>query len=216
VWDLAHSAGAFPVSLQTCNVDFAVGCTYKYINGGPGAPAFIYVAPRHIDHIKPVLCGWMGHAAPFAFSRDYVAGQNTTRLRVGTPPVIAMAVLEAALDIWDQVDLAALRKESERLSDLFIFEVEQRCPMLQLASPRAAVMRGSQVSFMHDQGYAIMQAVIARGVIGDFRAPNTLRFGICPLYNTEGDVRRAVSELAGVMANEEWRQPQFTQRNAVT
>jgi kynureninase len=216
IWDLAHSAGAFPVNLSACNVDFAVGCTYKYINGGPGAPAFIYVAPRHVATVRPALSGWMGHNAPFAFSRDYVPGQSTTRMRVGTPPVIAMAVLETALDIWDQVDIADVRKESVRLSDLFITEVESLCPTLLLASPRDAAIRGSQVSFAHLEGYAIMQALIARGVIGDFRAPDILRFGICPLYNTEDDVHRAALALEVVMKTEEWRKPQFMQRHAVT
>jgi kynureninase len=216
VWDIAHSAGAFPVDLQSCNVDFAVGCTYKYINGGPGAPAFIYVAPGLASDPHPVLSGWMGHAAPFDFARDYVAGNGISRMRVGTPPVIAMAVLEAALDIWDQVDLVALRAEYVRLSDYFINLVEARCPMLKLASPRNSAERGSQVSFTHADGYAIMQAVIARGVIGDFRAPDILRFGICPLYNTQDDIVRAAEVLNTVLQTGEWRQPQFMQRKAVT
>jgi kynureninase len=216
IWDLAHSAGAFPVHVSACNADFAVGCTYKYINGGPGAPAFIYVAPRHVNHLQPALSGWMGHNRPFAFSRQYEPGQGTIRLRVGTPPVIAMAVLEAALDIWEQVDLAGVRAESVRLSDLFIAEVEKRCPALKLASPRDAKERGSQVSFAFAYGYAVMQALIARGVIGDFRAPDILRFGICPLYNNDNDIHSAALALEAVMTSGEWRQQQFMQRQAVT
>jgi kynureninase len=216
IWDLAHSAGAFPVELAACNVDFAVGCTYKYLNGGPGAPAFIYVAPRVVGTVQPVLSGWMGHDAPFAFSRDYVAAQNTTRMRVGTPPVIAMAVLEAALDIWEQVDLAEIRKESVRLSEFFIAEVDRRCPTLGLATPRDATMRGSHVSFTHQEGYAIMQAMIARGVIGDFRAPTILRFGICPLYNTESEILRAAEALETVMKTGAWQKPEFMKKHAVT
>jgi kynureninase len=216
VWDLAHSASAFPVDVSACNVDFAVGCTYKYINGGPGAPAFIYVAPRHVNNLRPVLSGWMGHNTPFAFSRDYVPGQSTTRMRVGTPPVIAMAVLESALDVWDNVNLEDVRAESVRLSNLFIAEVEKRCPTLVLASPRDAQQRGSQVSFAFANGYAVMQALIARGVIGDFRAPDILRFGICPLYNDDSDILGAAATLETVLKTEEWRQPQFMQRQAVT
>jgi kynureninase len=216
IWDLAHSAGAFPVHLSACKVDFAVGCTYKYLNGGPGAPAFIYVAPRHANTVQPVLAGWMGHDKPFAFARDYVPAHSATRMRVGTPPVIALAVLEASLDIWDQVDLTDVRNESLRLSNILIKEIENRCPSLVLASPRDEARRGSQVSFRHDNGYAIMQALIARRVIGDFRAPDILRFGICPLFNTEDDMRQAALELEAVMQSEEWRQPQFAQRNVVT
>ncbi len=216
VWDLAHSAGAFPVHLSDCNADFAVGCTYKYINGGPGAPAFIYVAPRHASTVQPALAGWMGHDKPFAFTHDYVPAQRTIRMRVGTPPVIAMAVLEAALDIWDQVDLKDIRKESVRLSELLIAEIEMHCPTLALASPRDEAVRGSQVSFRHNEGYAIMQALIARGVIGDFRAPDILRFGVCPLYNTDAEIRRAASTLADIMKSNAWQKPEFMQRNAVT
>ncbi len=216
VWDLAHSAGAIPVEASGCNVDFAVGCTYKYINGGPGAPAFIYVAPRHVASLRPVLAGWMGHNAPFAFSRNYEAAPGATRLRVGTPPVIAMAVLEAALDIWEQVDLADVWAASEQLSNLFIAEVEKRCPSLVLASPREARQRGSHVSFAFAEGYAVMQALIARGVIGDFRAPDILRFGICPLFNDESDILSAAQALDMVLKTGEWQLPQFKQRQAVT
>ncbi|WP_371036705.1 kynureninase [Rhodosalinus sp. FB01] len=216
VWDLAHSAGALPVDLSGAGADFAVGCTYKYLNGGPGAPAFIYVAPRHADHARPALSGWLGHAAPFAFEPRYRAGDGIERMRVGTPPVLALAALDAALDVWDGVDMAALRARSLELTALFIEEVEARCPRLQLVTPRAPDRRGSQVSFRFAEGYAAMQALIARGVIGDFRAPDIMRFGITPLYIDEADIRRAVDVLAEVMEGDLWDDPAYRARAAVT
>ena len=216
VWDLAHSAGALPVDLAGSGVDFAVGCTYKYLNGGPGAPAFIYVAPVHLDHARPALPGWLGHAAPFAFDQDYRAGAGIERMRIGTPPVIALAALDAALDVFDGVDMGELRAASIVLSDLFIAEVEARCPSLSLVSPRDASMRGSQVSFRHPQGYAVMQALIARGVVGDFRAPDMIRFGFAPLYNTAGEVRAAAGILAEILDGGHWDRPEFHHRAPVT
>ena len=216
IWDLAHSAGAIEVDLAGANADFAVGCTYKYLNGGPGAPAFIYVAPRHADSVAPALSGWLGHDAPFAFEPDYRPGAGIARMRVGTPPVLAMAALEAALDIWDMADMADVRARSIELSSLFIAEVEKRCPDLSLFSPHDPALRGSQVSFRFDQGYAAMQALIARGVIGDFRAPDVMRFGFAPLYNTEKDVLRAVDALEDILSNRLWDNPQYQARNPVT
>jgi len=216
IWDLAHSAGAIPVDLSGAGADFAVGCTYKYLNGGPGAPAFIYVAPKHVDDVRPALSGWMGHQAPFAFDLDYRAGPGIERLRVGTPPVIAMAALDAALDVWEGVSMQDVRAASIALSDLFIREVEARCPELALASPRDGRERGSQVSFRHENGYAIMQALIARGVIGDFRAPDMIRFGFTPLYIGETEVRAAVDAIADVMANSRWDAPEYRERALVT
>ncbi|WP_457935609.1 kynureninase [Mesorhizobium sp. 10J20-29] len=216
VWDLAHSAGALPVDLAGADADFAVGCTYKYLNGGPGAPAFIYVAPRHAETARPALSGWMGHAAPFAFDLDYRAGQGIERMRVGTPPVIALAALDAALDAWDGVSMEDVRAASIGLCDLFIAEVEARCPELVLATTRDGFARGSQVSFRHPEGYAIMQALIARGVIGDFRAPDNIRFGLTPLYIGEAEVRGAVEILADIMANRLWDRPEYRRRAAVT
>ena len=216
VWDLAHSAGALPVDLAGAAADFAVGCTYKYLNGGPGAPAFIYVAPRHAETARPALSGWMGHASPFAFDLDYRAGQGIERMRVGTPPVIALAALDAALDAWDGVSMEDVRAASIALCDLFIAEVEARCPELVLATTRDGFARGSQVSFRHPEGYAIMQALIARGVIGDFRAPNNIRFGLTPLYIGEAEVRGAVDILADIMANLLWDRPEYRRRAAVT
>jgi kynureninase len=216
IWDLAHSAGALPVDLTGAGADFAVGCTYKYLNGGPGAPAFIYVAPRHVEQVRPALSGWMGHQAPFAFDLDYRAGPGIERLRVGTPPVIAMAALDAALDVWDGVSMNDVRAASIALADLFIRDIEARCPELTLASPRDGTKRGSQVSFRHGDGYAIMQALIARGVIGDFRSPDMMRFGFTPLYIGETEVRAAVDTIADVMINRRWDAPEYRRRAVVT
>jgi len=216
VWDLAHSAGALPVDVAGAGADFAVGCTYKYLNGGPGAPAFIYVAPRHAGNARPALSGWLGHQAPFAFDTDYRPGPGIERMRVGTPPVIQMAALETALDIWDSVDMNDLRARSMELCDRFIAGVEATCPDLTLASPRDAAARGSQVSFRFAEGYAAMQALIARGVIGDFRAPDVMRFGFTPLYIDGDDVDAAVAILSDIMATRSWDRPEFKRRAAVT
>lgn len=216
VWDLAHSAGALPVDLAGADVDFAVGCTYKYLNGGPGAPAFIYVAPRYADNALPALSGWLGHQAPFEFETGYRGAESISRMRVGTPPVIALAALDAALDVWDSVDLADLRARSIELCELFITEVEKRCPQLTLASPRNAAERGSQVSFHFENGYAVIQALIATGVIGDFRAPDVMRFGFTPLYINAEEVIEAAVRLEDIMNNQTWDQPMYHQRSAVT
>ncbi|WP_171178376.1 kynureninase [Ruegeria sp. HKCCD8929] len=215
-WDLAHSAGAFPVDLAGCKADFAVGCTYKYLNGGPGAPAFIYVAPRHADTARPALSGWLGHEAPFAFDLDYRPGEGIERMRVGTPPVIQLTALTSAMDVWDMADIADVRAKSVELTELFIAGVEATCPELQLASPRDPALRGSQVSFRFQEGYAVMQALIARGVIGDFRAPDIMRFGFTPLYIDESDVQGAVDILADIMTNRLWDKPEYKIRQKVT
>ena len=216
VWDLAHSAGALPVELERCDADFAVGCTYKYLNGGPGAPAFIYVAPRLAGIAQPILSGWLGHEAPFAFDLDYRAGPGIERMRVGTPPIIALAALDAALDLWDGVDVEDVRRQSIVLSELFIREVEARCPSVTLASPRDPQSRGSQVSLRHAEAYPVMQALIARGVIGDFRAPDCLRFGFTPLYIGEAEVLGAVAILEEILKSGSWDQPHFRKKAAVT
>ena len=216
IWDLAHSAGAMAVDVAGCGADFAVGCTYKYLNGGPGAPAFIYVAPRHAQTATPVLAGWLGHDAPFAFEPTYRPGDGVARMRVGTPPVIQMAALEAAMDIWDTVDMTSLRDASIALTQAFIAGIEAACPDLTLASPRDPSLRGSQVSFSHPQGYAIMQACIAQGVVGDFRAPNILRFGFTPLFIAADDVDRAVSAITRVMQDRLWDNLQYRAKAAVT
>lgn len=216
LWDLAHSAGAIDVDLSGCQADFAVGCTYKYLNGGPGAPAFIYVAPDHAGAASPALSGWLGHDAPFAFEHTYRAGAGIERMRVGTPPVLAMAALEAALDIWDDVDLDQLNRARVNLSDRFIAGIEAACPELTLASPRAAYARGSHVSWQFEHAYAAMQACIDHGVIGDFRAPDNMRFGITPLYLSEGDIDDAVEIIARVIRDRLWDCAKYKTRQAVT
>lgn len=216
LWDLAHSAGAVDVDVTGADADFAVGCTYKYLNGGPGAPAFIWIHPRHADVAQPILQGWMGHDAPFAFDLDYTPAPGIERMRVGTPPVIAMAALDAALDVWDDVSVTDLRARSIELTEAFIAGAEAECPDLVLNSPRDPARRGSQVGFRHPQGYAVMQALIAAGVIGDFRAPDVLRFGFAPLYNDSGDVARAIGELARILRDESWNRPEFLRKSAVT
>ena len=216
LWDLAHSAGAVPVDLAASNCEFAVGCTYKYLNGGPGAPAFIYVRPDIVSDIAPALSGWLGHDAPFAFEQSYRPAQDIERMRVGTPPVLQLTALEAALQVWDGVDMQQLRDRSIILSELFIAQVAVRCPSLTLASPRDAKMRGSQVSFRFEHGYAAMQALIARDVIGDFRSPNIMRFGFTPLYLDENDVERAAAVLAEVLDNRLWDNPAYQMAGRVT
>ncbi|MGB7433274.1 MAG: aminotransferase class V-fold PLP-dependent enzyme, partial [Ahrensia sp.] len=172
VWDLAHSAGAVALDLAGCRAEFAIGCTYKYLNGGPGAPAFIYVREDLHETIEPALAGWLGHKAPFAFDLDYAPGQGIARMRVGTPPVIQMTALSSALDAWEGVSLGDMRAHSIALSEAFIHGVEALGSDARLASPRDPALRGSHVSFHHPQGYAVMQALIAQGVVGDFRAPD--------------------------------------------
>ncbi len=216
VWDLAHTAGATPTQVAACGADFAVGCTYKYLNGGPGAPAFIYLAPRHAETARPALSGWLGHEAPFAFDLDYRPGAGVERMRVGTPPVLQLTALEAALDVWDIADMADVRARSQGLTQLFIDAVEARCPGLTLATPRDPDQRGSQVSFRFAEGYAAMQALIARGVIGDFRAPDIMRFGFTPLFIDEDDVRAAVDVLEEVIRDRLWDRPEYRTRAAVT
>ena len=216
VWDLAHSAGALELDLLGSNAEFAVGCTYKYLNGGPGAPAFIYARPDIVEGIDPALSGWLGHDAPFAMELDYRPAMSTERLRVGTPPILQLSVLQEALKVWDGVDMGELRTASMRLCDLFINEVEKRCPSLTLASPRDAADRGSQVSFAFEHGYPVIQALIDLGVIGDFRAPDIMRFGFTPLYIDESDVIAAAEILQNVLETEAWKDPKYQTRSRVT
>lgn len=216
IWDLAHSAGALPVDLAGVGCEFAVGCTYKYLNGGPGAPAFIYVRPDLADSAMPALQGWMGHDTPFDFDLDYRPAKGIERMRVGTPPVIQMTALDAALSVWDEVSVADVRAASIELMETFIAAVEARCPQLTLASPRDAGGRGSQVSVRFAEGYAAMQALIDRGVIGDFRAPDIMRFGFTPLYLERDDVLAAVEILGDILDAEAWRDPKYRARGRVT
>ncbi|MEP5167683.1 MAG: kynureninase [Shimia thalassica] len=216
IWDLAHSAGAVPVDISGCGAEFAVGCSYKYLNGGPGAPAFIYVRPDLVSDIQPALAGWLGHDAPFAMELAYRPAMSTERMRVGTPSILQLAVLDHALRVWDGVTLDEVRAASIELSDLFIAEVEARCPSLVLASPRDPNVRGSQVSFSFDQGYPAMQALIDRGVIGDFRAPDIMRFGFTPLYIDKQDVLNAARIVEEVIQGEIWREAKYQTVSRVT
>jgi len=218
VWDLCHSAGALPVDLDGANVDFAVGCTYKYLNGGPGSPAFIYAARRHHQNIVQPLSGWWGHARPFAFEQSFAAGEGMVRFLCGTQPVLSLRALKGALDLWDTVDMAALREKSIALTDLFIRLIEERCGQygVVLESPREGARRGSQVSFAHEGSYQVMQALIERGVIGDFRAPATMRFGFAPLYVGYREVFEAVNVLEEVLRTGIWRDVRYAVRGAVT
>ena len=216
VWDLAHTAGAMPCDLNGCKADFAVGCGYKYLNGGPGAPAFVFVAQRHQANVQQPLTGWHGHAQPFNFTQGYAPAAGIDRMLVGTASQLGLIALEAALEAFDGVDMQLLRRKSLALTDLFIALVDQELSGFGLATPREAELRGSQVSLTHPEGYAIMQALIARGVIGDYRAPDILRFGFTPLYVGFVDVWNAVATLKDVMATAAWNTPTFRQRKAVT
>jgi kynureninase len=221
IWDLSHSAGAVPVALKRDEADFAVGCGYKYLNGGPGAPAFVWVHPRHVERFWQPLAGWIGHAAPFEFTPGYRPAPGITRYQCGTPAVISLAALECGVDTVLAAErfggMAALRAKSLSLTRLFAAEVEAACPALTLVSPREDARRGSQVCFAHPEiGYAVVQALIARGVIGDFRAPDILRFGFTPLYLSHVQAWDAARHVHEVLAREEWRRPEFNRRQAVT
>jgi kynureninase len=218
LWDLSHSAGVIEVALDACRADFAVGCGYKFLNGGPGAPAFVYVAERHQAAVRQPLSGWLGHARPFDFVDAYEPAPGVNRMLCGTPPVLSLAALETGIDTFDGVDMAAVRAKAGRLGDLFIALVEQRLPGagFELASPREASARGGQVSFRHPEAYPVVQALIERGVIGDFRAPDVARFGFAPLYVRFVDVWDAVQRLVEVMQAEAWRDPRWAARKAVT
>ena len=218
IWDLAHSAGATPVDLAGAHADFALGCTYKYLNGGPGAPAFLYVRPGLQYQVQPPLAGWWGHASPFTFDLDYRPAPGILRNQCGTQPILSMAALDAALDVWDDVDMQVVRWKSLALCSLFIDLVEKRLGAhgVTVAGPRDMAERGSHVSLHHEQGYAVMQALIAANVVGDFRAPDVMRFGFTPLYTSFADVWDAVDILARILETREWDQPQFRAKKAVT
>jgi kynureninase len=217
VWDLCHSAGAIEVDLDATGSDLAVGCGYKYLNGGPGAPAFIYVAERLQEDLRNPLQGWMGHAEPFAFVDDYRPAGGILNFLTGTPSILAMAALDAGLGTFDGIAMVDVEAKSRKLSQLFVEEVEARCGgEVRLASPRDSARRGSHVVFAHPEGYAVMQALIARGVIGDFRAPDLMRFGFTPLYTRFTDTLRAAEILADILSSREWDQPRFKERAKVT
>jgi kynureninase len=218
IWDLAHSAGVVDVQLNACRVDFAVGCGYKYLNGGPGAPAFVYVREDHIPHLDQPLQGWHGHKQPFAFAHQYEPHPGIDRMLVGTASQLGLIAFEAALEAFEGVDLQHVRSKSIALGDFFIRLVDEHLADFEfgLVTPREAQLRGSQVALTHPQGYAIMQAVIARGVIGDFRAPNILRFGFAPLYVGFQDLWKAVKVIQDVMQGRLWDKPEYLQQKTVT
>ena len=216
VWDLSHSAGALPVALSACEADFAVGCGYKYLNGGPGAPAYIYAARRHHAAMQTPLPGWMGHAAPFAFEGDHRPAEGMSRFLAGTPPILALAALEAGVATFDGVDMAAVRAKSLALADLFLEAVQAGAPGVFEVTSAPAPDRGSQITFRHPDGYAMVQALIAAGVVGDFRAPDILRFGFTPLYLSYAEVAEAARRLVELVKAEGWRDERFSRRQAVT
>ena len=215
LWDLSHSVGAVPLQLEAAGVDLAVGCGYKYLNGGPGAPAFLYVAKHLQDDLRMPLTGWLGHAEPFAFESVYRPAAGIARGVVGTPPILSLAAFAVGVDIALEAPMSAVREKSLRLADLFMALMAQE-PEFRLLTPREPSVRGSQVAFAHPHGYAIMQALIERGLIGDFRAPDVLRFGLASLYVRFTEVWDAVATLRDVMRTEAWREPRFQQRRSVT
>jgi kynureninase len=218
IWDLAHSAGAVSVDLKGGNADFAVGCTYKYLNGGPGAPAFLYVKPELQNKVQPALVGWWGHARPFAFDQDFVPASGIIRQQCGTQPILSMTALDAALDAWNGVDMDVLHAKSKAQCQLLIDLVEVNCAKhgITAAGPRDMNSRGSHVSFHCAQGYAVMQALIAQGVVGDFRAPDIIRFGVTPLYNSYVDIWDAANILTRILDDALWNTPEFLTKKAVT
>lgn len=217
VWDLSHSAGALKLDLQASGSDLAVGCGYKYLNGGPGAPAFLFVAERLQDELSSPLQGWMGHAEPFAFDDSYRPARGIARFLTGTPSILALTALEAGLDTFDGLSMRVVEDKARALSQLFVDQVEARCgDKVHLASPRDPARRGSHVSFAHPHGYLVMQALIERGIVGDFRAPDLMRFGFAPLYNSFEEICRAAELLGEILKSGNWDQPRFRQRARVT
>jgi len=218
LWDLSHSAGAVPVDLNAAQADFAVGCGYKYLNGGPGAPAYLFVARRHQAAAISPITGWLGHARPFDFVDEYAPAPGIERFLAGSHPILGITALEVGVDLMLQADARSRIEKSRALSELFISLVESRCAGqgLELASPRSAEARGSHVALRHAQAWAVMQALIARGVIGDFRAPDAMRFGFAPLYNRYADIWHGVEALRDVLHGAAWDRPEFRQRHAVT
>jgi kynureninase len=218
IWDLAHSAGAMPLDLARANADFAVGCGYKFLNGGPGAPAFLFIARRHQDCIAPALSGWFGHAAPFAFEGSFRPADGIARAAVGTPPVLSLSALEVGVDLMLEASLAEVRAKSLRQADIFgaLMEQELSGHGFRLASPRDGAQRGSQICFLHEYGWPITQCLTAHNVIGDFRAPDIVRFGFTPLYLGYAELWDAVAILRRIMDGRLWDKPEFHRRVKVT
>ncbi|HMC92361.1 MAG TPA: kynureninase [Allosphingosinicella sp.] len=216
IWDLSHSAGAVPLDLNGSGAELAVGCGYKYLNGGPGAPSFLYVAESLQERLMSPLRGWMGHAAPFAFTDDYRPAPGIARFLAGTPPILGLAALECGVEAFAGAPIGALWAKSIRLFDLFAALVETHCPALACISPREPERRGSHISFAHPHAFEICQALIADGVIGDFRAPDVIRFGLTPLYLGFEDIFEAVQRMRAILDTERWREPRFAVRGKVT
>ncbi len=218
IWDLSHSAGSINVDLNDSEADFAVGCGYKFLNGGPGAPAFLFVARRHQSKAMVVLSGWFGHKTPFSFDENYEPSEGVRRFLCGTPPVLGLTALECGIDLFCRADMREVRKKAVRLGDLFIALMEQKCGAFgfELISPSDGNERGSQISYQHEKGYEIMQALKEREVIGDFRAPDVLRFGLTPLYLRYQDIYDAVEIIRQVMDLQAWNRPEYKVRAAVT
>jgi kynureninase len=215
IWDICHSVGALPIELDACGVDFAIGCTYKYLNGGPGSPAFLYVAERHLADARQPLSGWFGHARPFAFEPGYEPLDGIGRFLTSSPSMLGQVALGASLDVWEKADLQAVRAKSLALTDLFVSLVEQ-LDGVEVVTPREHDRRGSQIALRYADGYPVVQALIARGVIGDFRAPDLMRFGFTPLYVSYTEVWDAARHLAEVLESGEWREERFNRRGEVT
>jgi kynureninase len=218
IWDLAHTAGILPIKLENWQVDYAVGCGYKYLNGGPGAPAFVYAARRHHSYIKQPLSGWMGHAAPFAFSQDYAAAPGVAAFLCGTPSILSMSVLDAALEVFSDVDMAHVKDKTLALSEHFLslWQATGLAQILPCISPMSAGNRGGQLAFTHPEAYAICQALIGTGVVGDFRAPNVLRLGFAPFYLSFTDIVASVQRLVEIMEDSTYLQEQYQVKQAVT
>ena len=216
IWDLAHSVGVIPIHLKKLNVDFAVGCTYKYLNGGPGSPAFLYVAPEHQDRVENPIKGWLGHSSPFNFENQYIGARGINKMQIGTPPIIAFNALETSLALFDKIKIKDIRKKSAELSDLFIQKTRKNCPALELVSPQKAESRGAHLAYSFEHAYAVIQCLIENGVIGDFRAPNLMRFGFNPLFIDQNDVLKAAEILADIMTKKKWNRKDLELKSFVT
>ena len=216
ICDLAHSTGAIPINVIQTKVDFAIGCTYKYLNGGPGSPAFIYVAKKHINKIKPSLYGWHGHKSPFEFNLKYEPSPGIDRMRIGTPSILSFKSLESSLKVFEDIDMKLLKKDADILSDLMISEIEKKCPDLKLLSPKLSSARGSHIAFIFEKGYELVQDLIAEGVICDFRSPNIIRFGITPLYLGKSDIIKSVKIICNILSKKVWTKDKFIKRALVT
>jgi kynureninase len=218
VWDLSHSTGVLELDIAQDGADFAIGCGYKYLNGGPGAPSYTWVTPALIEQVRQPLEGWLGHKSPFAFVPEYEPAPGIRRFITGTQQVLSLAALDEALKLWEGISMSEIRRKSMAQTSRFIERVEAECAGygLTLISPRADQLRGGQVSFAHESGYPIMQALISRGVIGDFRAPNILRFGFSPLYVSFTDIDQAAAALAEILRTDAWRAPEFVSKQTVT